>query len=94
MHGDLEIALRSPGWNKLRMYRSREISRLVSSSGGGPLERYQAVASPLMSGRSGSVRFDYGARTIHAAAGLDEAEGRLIVDWLSRRLPAAAVLDA
>jgi hypothetical protein len=41
-------------------------------------------------GRTGSVKFDYGPRTIYAAAGLDDAEGRLIVEQLSRRLPASA----
>lgn len=34
----------------------------------------------------GSVQFDYGGRTMNIAPGLDEAEGQLIVDWLSRRL--------
>jgi hypothetical protein len=38
--------------------------------------------------KSGAVRFDYGARTIYAAAGLDAAEGQMIVDRLKKRLPA------
>ena len=43
---------------------------------------------------SGGVKFTYGARTVYAAAGLDEAEGRLIVDWLKPRLPKTAIARA
>jgi hypothetical protein len=36
---------------------------------------------------SGAVKFDYGAQTILLAAGVDEAEGRTIAQWLTARLP-------
>lgn len=36
--------------------------------------------------------FAYGARTIFLAAGLGEAEGRLIVDRLRKRLPSTAAV--
>jgi hypothetical protein len=36
------------------------------------------------------VKFNHGARTIYVAQGLDEAEGRLIVEHLRRRLPQSA----
>ncbi len=39
----------------------------------------------------GSVQFDYGGRTLHLMPGLDEAEGRQIVEWLSKRLPRSTV---
>ena len=56
------------------------------------LERYNSMSLPfLIRNRTGSVRFNYGARTIYLAAGLDEAEGRLIVDRLRRFLPKTAV---
>jgi hypothetical protein len=42
----------------------------------------------LTFGRSGVIKFDYGARTIRVAQGLDEAEGRRIVDQLKDWLPA------
>lgn len=90
---DLEIILRSPGFNRSRVYHGREIARLTAHDGGGPFQVHGgafATANPLTAGRSGSVRFDYGARTVYAAAGLDEAEGRLIVAWLARRLPTSA----
>jgi hypothetical protein len=40
--------------------------------------------------RSGSIKFDYGSRTIFAASGLDEAEAKLLVDRLQKRLPPSA----
>ncbi|MEP7005665.1 MAG: hypothetical protein ABI810_06765 [Sphingomonas bacterium] len=39
----------------------------------------------------GAVRFDYGAETVYIAGGVDEPEGREIVTWLARRLPAGAL---
>jgi hypothetical protein len=39
---------------------------------------------------SGSVRFDYGARSVFLAAGVDAPEGVTIAAWLARRLPRAA----
>jgi hypothetical protein len=35
----------------------------------------------------GTIAFDYGAKTFHFAAGVDEAEGRQILDELSSRHP-------
>lgn len=32
------------------------------------------------------MKFDYGADSIYLATGVDEPEGRTIVDWLARRL--------
>jgi hypothetical protein len=35
----------------------------------------------------GSIAFDYGARTIRFAAGLDEAEARALVERINERFP-------
>lgn len=43
---------------------------------------------------SGAVKFDYGAQTILLAAGVDEAEGRTIVQWLTARLPGSVTASA
>lgn len=37
--------------------------------------------------RAGSVKFDYGARTVSLFPGLDEPEGKMIADRLQRSLP-------
>ncbi len=41
--------------------------------------------------RTGAVKFDYGADSIYLATGVDEPEGRIIVDWLARRLGIEAI---
>lgn len=51
---------------------------------------YQAYPPFLRYTGGGAVRFTYGARTVFAGSGLDESEGRLIVDRLRGRLPASA----
>lgn len=44
----------------------------------------------LMKQQWGSVRFDYGAETIHLAPHVDSPEAAQIAGWLLRRLPSAA----
>ena len=51
--------------------------------------RAQRMPFPGMT-QSGSIKFDYGAKTIRAAGSVDEAEGRMILDWLRPKLPASA----
>jgi hypothetical protein len=53
--------------------------------------RWQRAAYPPWFGNAGSVQFDYDARTVRVLPGLDEAEGRMVADWLAKRLPAGAV---
>lgn len=38
-------------------------------------------------GNAGSVQFDYGACTVRLLPGHDEAEGRMVAEWLEKRLP-------
>jgi hypothetical protein len=49
------------------------------------------AAYPPWFGNPGSVQFDYGARTVRVLPGLDEAEGRMVADWLAKRFPQGAV---
>lgn len=45
---------------------------------------------PFLPFTGGSVAFDYGARTIRLLPEVDEAEGRMIAEWLTHRLPRTA----
>lgn len=86
---DLEISI---GVGKLRwrrMYRGDKVRNLRSSDPNPWGFPWRMPAMPF-STRMGAIKFDYGARTIAAAASVDEAEGRMIVDWLKPRLPRSA----
>jgi hypothetical protein len=88
---DLEINNRMLGFTRKKLFRGNEIRDLSSHT---PLAFGQTNQMPLpflISNKTGSVKFTYGARTIFVAAGLDEAEGRLIVDRLRKRLPSTAM---
>ncbi|WP_133031811.1 hypothetical protein [Sphingomonas sp. PP-CE-1G-424] len=45
---------------------------------------------PFTKQQWGTVRFDYGAETIHLAPDVDATEALQIADWLRRRLPVSA----
>jgi hypothetical protein len=88
---DLELGI---GVGKLvwrRRYRSDHI-RNLSSSDPNPWGMPWRMPQPLPIGRwsRGAIKFDYGARTIYAATSAEEAEGRMIVDWLAPKLPRSA----
>lgn len=88
--GDLDVGQRLFGFTRSRLYRGRDI-RNLSASEAAPFRAQAQLHVPfLMRGRSGAVKFGYGGRTIRFAQGLDEAEGRLIVERLLRRLPPEA----
>jgi hypothetical protein len=87
---DLEVARHALGWSRRWLYGGSRIRNLrVADQPGWPY-RFQLQMPFLNLGRSGSVKFDYGPRTIYSAPGLDDAEGRMIVERLSKRLPASA----
>ena len=89
--GDLEIGYRAAFLTKSWLYRGSEIRGLSAAQGLSLFERMAGFDFPMVFGRRmGSVKFSHGARTIHAASALDEAEGRLIVAWLATRLPPQA----
>jgi hypothetical protein len=87
--GDLEIGHSLLGWTRSRLYRGSDISHL-SAAESPFFSRYQFSVPFLMRTRSGAIKFSYGGRTVYAAQGLDEAEGRMIVARLLRYLPKGA----
>jgi hypothetical protein len=48
----------------------------------------QAPSVPWV--KTGSLKFDYGGRSIYFGGGLDHAEAEMIVQHLQKRLPRAA----
>jgi len=88
---DLEIAHNALGLSRWWPYQGKMIRHLgVASQPAWPYKFYWQI--PFFSNtRQGTVRFDYGARTYFVVAGLDESEGRNIVEWLAKRLPAGAI---
>jgi len=87
---DLEVSHQMLGFTRRRLFRGSEI-RDLSSYATPFFGRYNQMPLPFLAGnKTGSVKFTYGARTIYLAAGLDEPEGRLIVDRLRQRLPSTA----
>jgi hypothetical protein len=87
---DLEIGESLFGWTRVRLYRGGDVRNLAAAESPPFLAQFQFTIPFLMKAKWGSVKFNYGARTVYAAPGLDEAEGRLIADWLRQRLPASA----
>jgi hypothetical protein len=85
--GDLEIAQHMLRWSRRKLYPGGQVRNLQASEP--PLSARFQPSFPLWGMKSGTVRFDYGARTIYAAAGLDAAEGQMIVERLNKRLPAS-----
>ena len=79
--------------SKTKRYNAQQVRNLRAGRsmwpwGGGFMNVSYPPFFPMM---PGSVQFDYGGRTMNFMPGLDEAEGQLIVDWLSRRLPQGTV---
>lgn len=92
VHGDLEVGYSFPGFERSRLYRGGEIRSLAAASSNDMFAMFNWGFPPFLNWtRPGSIKFNYGARTIRAAAALDEAEGQMIVEHLLRRLPASAV---
>lgn len=90
---DLEVSYRMLGFTRSKLYRGTSISDLSASAAPAFSRngRYGQMSLPFLGGnKTGSVKFTYGARSIYLAVGLDEAEGQLIVERLSKKLPATA----
>lgn len=60
------------------------------SFGGWGANMMRSSYPPFTPMQVGSIKFDYGARTVRVAPGLDEAEARMIVQRLRPKLPASA----
>jgi hypothetical protein len=87
---DLEVAQHALGLSRRWVFEGVHIRNLrVANQPGWPY-RFQLQVPFLNVSRSGSLKFDYGPRTIFAAPGLDDAEGQMIVERLQKRLPASA----
>jgi hypothetical protein len=87
---DLEVGYRMLGFTRRKLFRGGEIRDLTSWTAPMIGQRNRITLPFLTGAQSGAVKFNYGARTFYLASGLDEPEGRLIVDRLKRRLPASA----
>lgn len=90
VRSDLEIAQRALGLSRRWSYQGTQIRNLrVADQQPGPFRSGFQIPF-LRLGREGSIKFDYGARTIYAAPGLDEAEAKMVIERLCRGLPASA----
>lgn len=92
--GALIHAWRMPIVSREKRYDVSQIRHLRTGDTGGLLGwgRSMGDVPPFMPNMTpGSVKFDYGARTVQLFPGLDESEGRMIVDRLASRLPISAV---
>lgn len=88
--GKLIHSCRAPLWNRELAYDVAQIRGLSPDRGPSFFEGAQFPTPLLTYGRIGVIKFHYGAKTIHMASSLDEAEGRQLVDWLAARLPLSA----
>lgn len=81
-----------PGYGSTRVYRRDAVHAAAPNAVAGMwgFGFFQPSYPPLFNFPFGSVKFRYGARTIYLAAGLDEAEGALIAEWMNARLAQGA----
>jgi hypothetical protein len=89
--GDLEYSHHALGRSRRWLYQGARIRRLRVANQPAWASRFSFQVPFLNVGRMGSIKFDYGPRTISVAQGLDDAEGQMIIDLLRKRLPATAV---
>jgi hypothetical protein len=88
--GDLEVTHAGLGLSRRWLYQGAEIRHLQVSVRPAAVSRLGGTVPFTRMDRTGSVKFDYGARTIYLAPGLEDAEGAMIVDRLATQLPASA----
>jgi len=91
--GALVTRWQMPLVGRTRRYDAAQVRHLRAASLAWPFAgfgRWSRAAYPPWFANLGSVQFDYGARTVRVLPGLDEAEGRMVADWLAKRLPAGA----
>jgi hypothetical protein len=75
------------GLGRTRSYRVSDIRDLRASINAfNGYQRWGRTGLPFGVGAAGSLVFDYGARTIRMAPGLDEAEAKMLVKEFSTRL--------
>lgn len=72
-------------------YRGDSIRNLMGWSVDDDLFSARNLQRPFwLRPRTGAVKFDYGADSMFLATGVDEPEGRVIAEWLAKRLPRSA----
>lgn len=90
VQGDLENAWRIGPVILRKLYQGTRVQSLKAAPQH-PLFSSFRVSAPFgLYAQFGAVQFDYGARTVRVVSGLDEAEGRLIVERLLKSLPKSA----
>ena len=88
--GGLLHGWRMVGIGRERRYDLSYMSNLRVSEAGMPWGNFARPSfPPIFANGWGTIRWNYGARTVSAAMGMSEAESEMIVARLSARLPAA-----
>ena len=86
-HGELVHGWRMLGLRREKRYRLSEI-HLLSAGLGEDSANLDKLVSPLSDfGKAGVVNFYYRGTKIGLGAGLDEAHGLQVVEWIARRAP-------
>lgn len=90
---DLEVSVGLGPLRRTRCYRGKSIANLTAWTPEPYIFHANRSQRPfwMRQRTTGAVKFDYGAKSIFLAGGVDEPEGRMIVDWLARRLGIEAV---
>jgi hypothetical protein len=86
---DLELGTEIGPWKRNKLYQGAQL-RDLRAAPANPLANFQMSGPFMRQMQGGAVQFTYGARTVRLAAGLDEAEGKLIVERLKKALPGSA----
>lgn len=92
--GALVTRCQMPFVGRTKRYDAGQVRHLRAASLAWPFAgfgRFSRAGYPPWFANMGSVQFDYGARTVRVLPGLDEAEGRMVAEWLGKRLPAGAI---
>ena len=85
----LIYAWQMPMVAKVKRYDLSQVRNIRAASQSFPWSGFMDLSyPPFIQGFSGSVRFDYGGRTINLLPGLDEAEGSQIAELLQERIAA------
>jgi hypothetical protein len=87
---DLEVGVEIGPWTRRKLYQGGQIKDLRAAPTN-PFSSFQLNSPFMRQMQFGAVQFTYGARTVRLAAGLDEAEGKLIVERLKKSLPFSAI---
>lgn len=88
---DVEIAHHALGLSRRWLYQGSQISHLSATAQPAWPFHFNWQLPFVRLPRNGSVKFNYGPRTIYAAPGLDEGEARMIIANIAKKLPASAL---